>query len=123
MENNNNIQFGYINTETGEFKEGYIENGEMKYREPTLWEKITGFFKSGNPVMVETDMEEYAGTTILTLTNLFGKSKFIEVPVYRIYNKYTNKTVKLYSKHREYIIIYDSKAYDVTGKIFYLKHY
>ena len=41
------IQFGCIDTKTGEFREGYVENGQMKYRRDPWWKRwFTNYSKN-----------------------------------------------------------------------------
>jgi hypothetical protein len=85
---------GTFNTETGESQVGYMENGEMKYKDPSLWYTIKKFFGLIKPhaenVSVLTRTEtKYAGIC----TWIGGKQDAI----YEVYNVDTQKIIAVYT--------------------------
>jgi hypothetical protein len=79
------IEFGTYNTETGESQVGYMEDGVLKYKDPSVWYTIKKFFGFIRP-RTET---RYVG--ICTWKS--GKQD----AVYEVYNVDTNKIVEVYA--------------------------
>jgi len=103
--NNNQTQFGCINTETGEFQEGYMDGDQMKFKESPWW---AGWF-STRPTKTK-----YIGTTTLTHKWIFMKyGEEIEAAVYCDYNPYTFKVYKVYCKYGNF----NTDAYEENGRL------
>jgi hypothetical protein len=105
---NNHIQFGSINVETGETQDGYIENGQMKFKPMKWWQKL--FLK-------RPEEKEFIGT--------YGyKTKFPwssewtnhQVAMYKYFNPYTDEIYKIEGSDENETIQFDIGAFKV-GKI------
>ena len=101
----NDMQFGCMNTETGDFQEGYIEDGQMKFKKSPWW---AGWF-SARPTKTK-----YIGITTLLHGWIFSKNKDeVEVTVYCDYNPYTFKVYKVYCEHGNFNV----DAYRENGRL------
>lgn len=85
MKNKN--QFGTIDTSNGMFQEGHMENDEMKFKKTPWYKRL---------LAKEPSEKEFLGVRILYSSNYDKEYKFA---VYREYNPYTNKTLKIYSEN------------------------
>jgi len=92
-----NCSFGYIDTNTGKFKSGHINNsGKMYYKNPLPWYKRIFGFKSFVNIWESAD---YVGTFTRTenyLSNpMFGESKILknsyEIALYKERNIFSLK--------------------------------
>jgi hypothetical protein len=105
---NNNIQFGSINVETGESQEGYIENGQMKFKPMKWWQKL--FFK-------KPEEKEFIGS--YKYETKFPWSKQCvkrQIAMYKYFNPYTGKIYKIEGSDGEETIQLDVGAFQ-NGQI------
>lgn len=110
------IKFGMIDKD-GEFLKGYIdEENQMKFKKLSLWEKFVAFL---NPHIPEIDKDIIMELEWSRTNRFTGVTKVVErSPVYREFEKLTNKTVRIYTRNRYRTIEFDVFAYDKTGKLY-----
>ena len=99
-----NSKFGSINVETGTSSEGYMEDGEMKFKKTPWYKRL--FAKK--PVK-----EVFMGTC------KWGNDKMeIELCIYKKFNPYTNETYEIYANHSQYgKFSFDINAFEQMGKL------
>lgn len=107
--NPKHIQFGSVNTETGEFFEGYIDkSGDMKYRPTGRAENVWS-----EPVY------ENIVTEWRVSRPLFGKETRYEWqrPMYKSTNRYTGKSRYFYTNIDGENVYLIAEAYERDGSI------
>lgn len=112
MSNSKDIKFGCINTSTGEFQEGYIDDGQMKFKKPSLWSRFI------NAITPEPYEKEFLGTKIVQKRFMgIGNWRPVEVCVYREFNVVNGKTHKIWFEHRGEKRNFNKDAYDASGRL------
>ena len=108
----NNISFGTINVKTGERTEGFIENGEMKYKKIPWWKRI--FRESPKP----PEQTEYIGTTQLYSKLIWSNNKnYFNAAVYKRFNPFTKEIYEIYSNTRWGKFNYNIDAFISAGQL------
>lgn len=100
------LQFGVLNTESGEFSEGYVENGQMKYKKPKI-----------EPVTEKIGVILFNYTK--TRTGLFPSSNVVieNLIVFRQKDPSTGKTVRIFAESPSRgILEFDVWAWETQGK-------
>ena len=113
------IKFGSYNKSTGESKQGYIENGEMKYKPYPWYNRLYYKLFPYNPPEIKHENTVYIGTTELYSKMIWSNQKnYFDVAVYRTYNTITDKTIEIYadipSRGRRYYFNVDAYDADKT---------
>jgi len=117
-DNTSLCKFGSYNPETKESLEGYMKDGEMKFRKypwyKRLWFRIKHNLICDKKLLVqETIVEEYIGIKKISIYNwLFRTERIRHIPIYRKYIKETNKTLRLRSQCIGRHLYFDTEAYD-----------
>lgn len=101
---NNQIQFGCIDTSTGLTQEGYVENGQMKFKPLKWWQKL--FCR-------KPEKKEFIGTynyrTKFPWSTEWSKG---QVAMYKYFNPYTNEIYKIEGDNGEERIQFDVGAFE-----------
>lgn len=104
------LMFGKIDTSTGLVQEGYVENGEMKFKKIPWYKRL--FSKEPSEI-------KYLGTITL-YWNFFwsNKKNYFEAAVYKKYNPYTGKIQCIYANvPNRGAMYFDVKAYEKSGQL------
>lgn len=103
------IKFGMMNVQTGETQEGYMKDGEMKFKPQSWLERL--FAKPPR----ET---EYVGITTMSHSWIWSsKETHFKATVYRDFNPFTDKTYAIYAVAGEHRFNFNVDAYTHTGKL------
>jgi hypothetical protein len=100
---NDHIQFGSINVETGETQDGYIENGQMKFKPMKWWQKF--FLKRPEKkefLCVHTYRSRFSWSSEWTRH---------DVAMYKYFNPYTEEIYKIEGSDAKTTIQYDVGAF------------
>lgn len=104
--NQSQAQFGSYNPETGETLKGYMENGQMKFKKYSLWERFV-FWWNKPP-----EEEVFIKTCTMEEKNIFT-GKLVSELEGALYKRGDN----YYIKCRGQRIYIDSNAYENDGSI------
>jgi hypothetical protein len=109
-QDNNLIRCGVIDTETGLVSEGYVENGEIKFKKIPWYKKL--FAKEPYKI-------ELIGTiTMYSQWIWSNKKEYFESAVYKKYNPFTGKIKCIYTNIPNHGAKYfDVCAYEKLGKL------
>jgi len=108
MENKNKIMFGSFNVETGEIQDGYMKNGEMKFK-PEPWYKR--WFRK------RPEKTEYIG--VIDMQKNYGWSDNwvdVRIALYKDFNPLTGEVYRVYAWDRDRRISFDVNAYLRDGE-------
>ena len=120
--------FGSINTETGEYSDGYMENGQMKFQF-NLWESIKNkirFALFGNPykqksVKLKPKIEVVCEAPLARYNRWTGEERSAgTVTIYRKFDPDTKQTLRIWSRNPNRVYLedeYDVDIWDQTGKL------
>jgi len=110
QEENNGIIFGKIDTSTGLASEGYMENGEMKFKKIPWYKKL--FAKEPSKI-------EFIGIISMYSQLIWSNEKnYFDVAVYKKYNPFTGKIQCIYTNVPNHGAIYfDVYAYEKSGQL------
>jgi hypothetical protein len=90
---NNDIQFGCLNVDTGEFRKGHIDkSGNQQFKRLPWYKRL--FFR-------EPSQTELVGTTTLSVGFIWTRDtdlKDVKAALYRKFNPYAGKTQKIWAK-------------------------
>lgn len=103
-------QFGCFNVKTGEFQQGYLEKGKMKFRKSGWWKTFS-----------RPQETKFIDTINLTDYVICSDGKRIEdrytAALYKDYNPFTNKIYRLYAKRNGKIFEFNVDAYEKDGSL------
>lgn len=101
---NNQIQFGCVDTQTGQTQEGYIENGQMKYKPLKWWQK---FFAK------KPEEKEFIGVfkyqSKFTWSQEWSNN---QIAIYKYFNPFTGEIYKIEGSNEEETIQLDVGAFE-----------
>lgn len=101
--------FGMVDEKTGLYHEGYVENGEMKFKKIPWWRRI--FAK-------EPSETEFLGITTAVINSIFGPERVVEVAIYKKFNPISLKTQAIYGNvEGRGLVYFDIVAFEKTGKL------
>jgi hypothetical protein len=106
---NNNISFGCINTKTGVFQEGCVENNEIKFKKVPWYKRIFAKEPTQEIFIKVIEMEEQ-----LIWTN---KKNSFYASLYKIVNPLTNEIKKVFAKTYLGNVYFDPKVYEKNKKL------
>lgn len=106
---NKKTQFGALNTETGEFSNGYLEKGEMKFKKIPWYKKL--FAK-------EPTETEFIGIVEGNTRFIWcDQNRAVNVPIYKKYNPYTGQIKSLYGDVKNHgRIFFNIQVFEKFGK-------
>jgi hypothetical protein len=127
MSSKNNFEFGVIDSQSGEFQEGYYEKGEMKYRSPIGEKWYHKLFKIRpknkldlweEPVFVQRTQ----GKQSVLMTNGFGgvigrKQYDVTLEIYSEKNCITGQKRYFHRSNYGHIKYIQTKSFENKGEI------
>ena len=100
---NNQIQFGCVDTQTGQTQEGYIENGQMKFKPLKWWQKL--FCR-------KPEKKEFIRPMKMDIVNIWtGDRETVTGSLYKSYNPLSGEIYSAWAEHDGYKLKFNKDAF------------